>query len=162
MNEVVMPSVVAPSVVTPSIRRRLACVVYEALLLSAVLLSLTFPFVAFTQHLPAPIARAGLQFYLLVIAGGYFVIFWRKGQTLAMKTWNLKIVDVSGHRAGWGQLLLRYGLACLNLVCLGLGWWTALFRKDRQFLQDRFAGTRLIIASPARSQPSADQATTPL
>ena len=81
-------------------------------------------------------------------------------RTLAMKTWNLKIVDVSGNRAGWGHLLLRYGLACLNLVCLGFGWWGALFRKDRQFLQDHFAGTQLILVSLARSQPSADQATT--
>jgi uncharacterized RDD family membrane protein YckC len=147
-------------VTAPSVRRRLACVVYEAFLLSAVILALTFPYVVLTQHLAPEFARAGLQFYLLLVSAGYFTIFWRKGQTLAMKTWNLKLVDANGDRASWGILLRRFLFSCLNLACLGLGWWGALFRNDRQFLHDHFAGTRIIVAPPPRRPPTVDQATT--
>jgi uncharacterized RDD family membrane protein YckC len=78
---------------------------------------------------------------LFGIAGIYFTLFWRKGQTLAMKTWGIKLVSANGKPPSNRQLWLRYLLACLNLLILG--WWAALLRQDRQFLQDHFAGTRL-------------------
>jgi uncharacterized RDD family membrane protein YckC len=130
--------------VAPTLGRRLACVVYETLLLAAVLLIAAFPFVPMTQILAPAIAREALQIYLLLIAGGYFTVFWRKGQTLAMKTWGIRIESARGGPPDWKQSWLRYLLACLNLVLLGSGWWSAWFLADRQFLQDRLAGTRLV------------------
>jgi len=85
-----------------------------------------------------------LRAYLFIVAGFYFTLFWRKGQTLAMKTWGIRLVAENGEPPNHKQVWLRYLLACLNLALLGIGWWAALFRKDHQFLQDRFAGTRLI------------------
>lgn len=128
----------------PSLGRRLLCVMYDALLVGAVLLFAAFPFVAVTDGLDPALARRLMQAYLLLVAGVYFTVFWRKGQTLAMKTWGLRLETVSGERPGWGRLWLRYALACANLALLGLGWWAAPFRGDRQFLQDRLAGTRLV------------------
>jgi len=132
--------------VAPTLGRRLACVVYETLLLAAVLLVAAFPFVPMAQILAPAIAREALQTYLLLIAGGYFTVFWRKGQTLAMKTWGIRIESTRGGLPDWKQAWLRYLLACLNLVLLGSGWWSARFLADRQFLQDRLAGTRLVRA----------------
>lgn len=117
---------------------------YDGLLLAAVLLVATFPFVALTRNLDPSLARHLLQAYVFLVAGIYFTVFWRKGQTLAMKTWKLRLDGEAGGRPGWGRLWLRYGLAWANLALLGLGWWAALFRADRQFLQDRLAGTRLV------------------
>jgi uncharacterized RDD family membrane protein YckC len=128
----------------PSLRRRLACNLYESLLLIAVLFVVAFPLAAITQHLPPQIGVILLRVYLLLAAGIYFTLFWRKGQTLAMKTWGIRIVASDGGAPGPVQVWLRYALACLNLALLGVGWWAALLRSDRQFLQDRYAGTRLV------------------
>ena len=127
----------------PSVGRRLMCSLYDGLLLVALLLVATFPFVALTQKLEPDWAR---QTYLFLVTGCYFTLFWRKGQTLAMKTWRLRLETTTGEQPGWGHLWLRYLLAWANLAVLGLGWWAAWFRFDRQFLQDRLAGTRLVSA----------------
>ncbi len=128
----------------PSLGRRLACVIYEALLIGAVLLVAAFPFVPIIQTIAPTIAKEALQIYLLLVAGGYFTLFWRKGQTLAMKTWGIRIESTVGGPPSLKQAWLRFLFACLNLALLGVGWWAALFAADRQFLQDRLAGTQLV------------------
>ncbi len=128
---------------TPSLRRRLACNVYESLLLIAVLFVAAFPIAAFVTNLPPDMGVALLRGYLIVVAGIYLTLFWRKGQTLAMKTWDIHLTAANGDAPSRAQVWLRYLLACLNLALLGIGWWSALIRNDRQFLQDRLAGTRL-------------------
>lgn len=109
----------------------------------AVLLIAGFPFAALVQQLPLEISIVLLRIYLFCIAGAYFALFWRKGQTLAMKTWRIRMVNQTGAAPGTAQVWLRFVLACLNLVLLGVGWWAALVRKDGQFLQDHYAGTKL-------------------
>lgn len=128
----------------PTLARRLACVVYETLLIAAVLLVSAFPFVPIIQAVAPAIAKEALQIYLLLVAGGYFTLFWRKGQTLAMKTWGIRMESATGGQPSLKQAWLRFLFACLNLTLLGAGWWAALFATDRQYLQDRLAGTRLI------------------
>ncbi len=52
-----------------------------------------------------------LQAFLFVVFGVYFVWFWSKGQTLAMKTWGIRIVDRFGRSLTQGRALLRYLLS---------------------------------------------------
>ncbi len=119
---------------------------YETLLLVGVTAMLfLFPHLLagmFFHHVASPALLAGHLFLLLM---GYFVWFWqRDGQTLAMKTWRIRLVDGStGHTAGYGQCLLRYSLAWPSLLLGGVGILWALVDKDRQFLHDRIAGTRI-------------------
>lgn len=128
----------------PSLRRRLICNLYEGLLLLAYLFLISLPFVIVTGELTEDVRIWTLRIYLLLMCGLYFVTFWRKGQTLAMKTWRIRLEGADGSKASLGQLWRRYLLACLNLGMLGIGWWFALRSDDRQFLQDRWAGTRLV------------------
>jgi uncharacterized RDD family membrane protein YckC len=138
---------------TPSLGRRLACVLYDALPLLALLFVASFiPFMASMAAfgLQPDVSKGAfwwlINLYWLAVAGAYFTFFWRKGQTLGMKTWKLRLQTPSGGLPGWGRVWLRYVFACLNLAALGLGWWSATLRADRQFLQDVFAGTRLVKA----------------
>lgn len=129
------------------LRRRLASMLYESLLLLGVL-GLTFmvPWlilgVAF--HIEAPGWLAWIHIYFVL--GGYFVWYWRRGgQTLAMQTWRLQIVDAEhgrpiAPRLGW----LRYTLAWLSVLS-GIGLLWALVDRDRQFLHDRVCGTRIVL-----------------
>jgi uncharacterized RDD family membrane protein YckC len=131
---------------TPPLPRRLACLVYEAMLLVAVLFVASFPFVALLQRLPAAWQHPSMQFFLLLVAGIYFTWFWRRGQTLAMKTWRIRLEATAGGPPSGRQVVKRYLLACLLFP---LTWFWALFDKDRQFLHDRLAGTSLVNAAPS-------------
>lgn len=125
--------------------RRLLCMVYETLIVAALLLSGSLVALVW---LPADAASAGggwarlsLQAWLLLLLTAYFAGCWsRYGQTLAMKTWRLLITDAAGQRPSPGRALLRLALAATTLPLSLL--WPALDR-DRLFLHDRLAGTRI-------------------
>lgn len=132
---------------TPSIARRLASMLYDALLLLAVLFIAAFIFTAVTHNAQSPLFRLAFQAYLTVVAGIYFVGFWlRGGQTLAMKTWRLRLTAADGGAVGARQAVLRYLLALTGVFLLGFGIFWAVFDRDRQFWHDRVAGTRIVFA----------------
>jgi len=154
----------------PSIRRRLAALSYEALLILAVLLIAAFPLAGFKGATLQGVPHLLAQAYFLCIAATYFTWFWRRGgQTLAMKTWRFRVTSTSGRpltfvRAlgRFGCAFLLYGPAILGLVLLffpsrvspAIAMWAFLpmlatilwarFDPDHQFLHDRMAGTRLV------------------
>lgn len=132
---------------TPSLVRRLACLFYEFLILLALWLAAGFPFVGLTQALDPVWVRPLFQLYLLALAGGYFVWFWRHGgQTLPMKTWRIRLIGRDGAALGRGLAWSRYVLALAGGLLFGLGFFWALVDRDGQFLHDRLLGTRLIVA----------------
>lgn len=128
-----------------SIRRRLASLFYEVLLLSAILFIAGFVFTVATHNAQSPLIRIAFQVYLALVAGAYFIGFWlRGGQTLPMKTWHLRLVKTDGGHIGAQQAVLRYLLALVGVFLLGFGLIWALFDRDRQFWHDRLAGTRIV------------------
>lgn len=136
------------------VARRLLSLTYESLLLAAVGLAGMLPVVLFTDGW-APIWKRPLhQLYLVALPGAYFVWQWtRGGQTLAMKTWRLKLVTRAGAALTPGIALRRYGFALLSVALGGTGFLWAFFDRDRQFLHDRLAGTRIIAVPASRSSP---------
>ncbi|MEZ0307868.1 MAG: RDD family protein [Ramlibacter sp.] len=155
----------------PSLRRRMACWLYEGMLLFAVVFVAAWLFSTLGQMRDAMDARRPLlQAFLFVIFGIYFGWFWTRGQTLAMKTWNIRVVDRFGQPVRQGRALLRYLCSWLwflpplaaiapfklsggEIVVLVLGWvavWAVLsrFHPQRQFWHDALAGTRLVSSTP--------------
>ena len=130
----------------PGIARRLASMLYEALLLFAVAFLGTwlFQFAAGTFHIDGW-RMTLLQLFLLALFAAYFLWCWlRGGQTLAMKTWRIRVVARDGHaRLAPKAALLRF-LFALLLVPTLVGIFWALVDRDRQFLHDRLAGSLLI------------------
>jgi uncharacterized RDD family membrane protein YckC len=130
---------------TPSFKRRLASLFYDALLLSAVLFVAGYAAVGLLPDVSAGWPRLIFQAYLLAVAGVYFTWSWRRGgQTLAMKTWRIRLVDASGTGVGLGRAWLRYALSVVGLFAFGIGFLWALWDRDGQFLHDRLAATRLV------------------
>ena len=114
-------------------------------MLFAVLALGATPFIALTDGVEHVVARPLLQLYLVGLAGAYFVCQWlRGGQTLAMKTWGLRLVPRHEGALTLGQALQRYCIALAGLLALGAGFAWALFDRDHQFLHDRLAGTRIV------------------
>ncbi|MDA8127670.1 MAG: RDD family protein [Betaproteobacteria bacterium] len=135
----------AISLVPASLLARLAAMIYELLLVAAVLFIATLPFLYLVGSAEAGWRHFAFQLYLTAILFAYFSTFWmRSGQTLAMKTWRIRLVDQSGGRVTLRQSALRFIVALAGLLLAGAGFWWALFDRDRQFLHDRIAGTRLV------------------
>lgn len=154
----------------PSLRRRMACWTYEGMLLFGVLFIFGYLFSTLSQSKHALDNRHGLQVFLFLVVGIYFTWFGHKGQTLAMKTWHIRVVDKSGDALSQKRALLRYvlswvwfipplaalapfGLSSGENTVFFLGWvavWALLsrFHPQRQFWHDALAGTRLISAEP--------------
>ena len=76
----------------------------------------------------------------------FFGWFWtRSGQTLGMQAWRLRVQQPDGSAIGWRQALIRMGGAVLSGLCLGAGYWWALFDRDRCTWHDRLSGTRVVL-----------------
>jgi uncharacterized RDD family membrane protein YckC len=120
---------------------------YESLLLIGVLaVLLVLPHAllgAFAHHVAVPAVLWAHCFTVLLV---YFLWFWSHGgQTLAMKTWRIRLVARDGAAVRPVQSLLRFLLCWPSIVLGGAGIVWALFDRDRQFLHDRLAGTQLVM-----------------
>jgi len=146
--------------------RRMACWLYEGMLLFGVVFIAGYLFGTLSQTRHALDNRHGLQAFLFVVFGIYFTWFWAKGQTLAMKTWGVRVVDAAGRPLTQSRALLRYLASWLWLLpplavsvplearaaesaVLAVGWilvWAILsrFHPQGQFWHDALAGTRLV------------------
>ena len=130
----------------PGLLRRLGATAYDALLLFALLMMLSYPYVWLTSGKPpGPLIKTLYQLYLLAICFFYYGGFWvRGGQTLGMRTWRLKLVRGDGGPVTWIDALKRFGFAWVSLLCLGLGFLWVLFDRDKLAWHDRWSGTRLV------------------
>ncbi|MFN7834512.1 MAG: RDD family protein [Burkholderiaceae bacterium] len=137
---------------TPSRWQRLACAIYEAVLLFGIVFMAGYIFDVITQSRHALMHRHARQIMLFLIIGTYFVWSWSAGrQTLPMKTWHLYLLERSGQPVRPWRAACRYVLSW-PLVLTGLGWLWSFVDRDKQFLQDRLAGTRLTIRYPSDSK----------
>jgi uncharacterized RDD family membrane protein YckC len=124
----------------------MAAMLYESLLLVGVLaVAVVLPHTLIGAARGAALAGGWLLGHVFLVLAVYFIWFWRQGgQTLAMKTWRIRLEPADGNRrVTVGQALLRYSLAwpCV-LTGIGIAW--SLLDPDRQFLHDRLSGTRLV------------------
>ena len=130
---------------TAGLGRRLMSMLYECLLLFAIAFGASLAFHGAVEGELNGWARHLYQAYLFLVFGLYFLWNWvRGGQTLPMKTWKLRLVSADGTTLNPGRAAIRYMAAWLSLLTLGAGFLWAVFDRDRQFLHDRLAGTRLI------------------
>ena len=124
--------------------RRTLSLIYEALLVAAVLWCAGFLYAIVESRVSSVHFRAAYQLYLLSIAGIYFIWQWQRGQTLPMRTWHVRLVTRNGAAVSFGQAVARFVFATVGLLLLGLGFFWALVDSERQFLHDRLTGTRLV------------------
>lgn len=92
----------------------MACWVYEGMLIFAVVFIAGWLFSTLSQMRSGMDARRPLlQAFLFIVFAIYFVWFWSRGQTLAMKTWDIRLVDRRGRPVTQARALLRYLLCWL-------------------------------------------------
>jgi len=157
----------------PGLWRRLACFLYEGVLLFGVVMIAGYLFSSLTQQRNAMLGRHALQAFLFVVLGVYFIWFWsRGGQTVAMKAWHVRLVDTGGAPVTQPRALARYllswlwflpalatvwaagihdGGAITTIVLAGVLGYALLARlhPQHQFWHDVVCGTRLVTWRPA-------------
>ena len=130
--------------INASLPRRLGAMLYDGLLVLALLFLGTLPFVAVRGGEPVPAGSPGYPLPRLGIAWLFFVLFWsRYGRTLGMQSWGLRIETEAGSRPDLGQCTLRFFVAILSWLPGGLGFWWQLVDRDGLSWHDRVSGTRL-------------------
>ena len=136
----------------PGFRRRLGAMFYDTLLLLALLMMLSYPYVWLTGgDKPGLIVKTLYQFYLLAICFFFYAGFWvRGGQTLGLRTWRMKLVRDDGGPITWAIALKRFVLAWISLLCLGLGFLWIMYNRDKLAWHDRWSETRLIMLLKAQ------------
>jgi len=127
-----------------SLLRRLGAMLYDALLVLALLFLVTIPFIAARGGEPVGPGNRPYQFTLLVAMYAFFVVFWcRSGSTLGMLAWGLRVETPDGRKPGPGRASLRFFAAILSWLPLGLGYLWQLWDPESLAWHDRLSGTRL-------------------
>ena len=129
---------------SPSFFKRIAAIIYELFLLIAVFSIVTFLFILIFGDATEGLNHFALQVILWFVGGMYFVFSWvRTGQTLAMKTWRIKLESMDGESLSLNRAILRYVLATAGLMFFGASFIWALFDREGLYLHDRLIGSRL-------------------
>jgi uncharacterized RDD family membrane protein YckC len=129
-----------------SLHRRLVALIYELLILLAILFIGALPAVMLTAHWIHPLARYFLQLWLLLVCGFCYSIQWvHYGQTLPMKTWKMHLVRRDGKTLTYRDAIQRYLSAVVGTLFFGIGFLWAIFDSERLFLHDRIAGTAIVL-----------------
>src|SRR5690606_17302247 len=132
--------------------RRLAALIYDLLLLAALLFLFTLALFALRGGREIAPGTLWFQLCLAAIVVLFFTWFWvHGGQTLGMKAWRLRVVAGDGGRVRWPAALARFAAGLLALVPAGLGLWWAALDRERRGWHDRLSRTRIVYERPGVS-----------
>jgi uncharacterized RDD family membrane protein YckC len=126
--------------------RRLAAILYDTLLVAALLFFATIPFIALNRGEAVETTDNLLyRAALVLVTYLFFVGYWTKrGRTLGMQSWELVIENDEGRLPSLQQASIRFFAAILSWLLLGLGFFWQLWDPDRLTWHDRLSGTRLL------------------
>lgn len=133
---------------SPSLLRRLTAMLYDSLLVIAIIavvnalaLGLAVKLFAVHDNLLGP---HWVQALTLASVCGFYCLFWLKeGQTLGMQAWRIQLVSIDEQPITVRRALLRCLGALLSALPLGLGYWWCLVDRNKRYWHDYFSGTEL-------------------
>ncbi len=128
-----------------TLRRRLAALFYDSLVLFAVLFAATAVVVAANSNQALAVHVWLYRGYLVAVSFLYFGWCWTHGgQTLGMRAWGLRVQTVQHKALNWRQAALRFVVGVIAGLIAGIGFWFALWDKERRCLHDRLSATIVV------------------
>lgn len=86
-----------------------------------------------------------LTLIVLLVTVAFYTWFWtKKGQTLGMQAWRIRLQQPDGRSITSRQALIRLAVAQASWLCLGLGFLWQLWDKHARCWHDIASGTQLI------------------
>lgn len=126
--------------------RRLMAMLYDSLLLLAILMLAALPVVTIFDDVTSGWARHAFQFYLLVVSLIFFGWFWvHGGQTLGMRSWRLRLIGAEDAAVGWKTALVRFMAALVSGLAAGLGFLWALLDARHRTWHDHISDSYIIL-----------------
>ncbi len=126
--------------------RRLAAILYDSLLLAAILFLAGLPAAPILGEAPSFVAILLFRFYLLLIIFAFFAWFWSHGgQTLGMRAWRIRLQNRNPGPVSLWQLMLRFIVATFSWLAFGLGFLWSLIDKEKLTWHDRYSMTELVV-----------------
>jgi uncharacterized RDD family membrane protein YckC len=142
--------------------RRMAAILYDGLISVALMMVTTGIYMGITAAIVGvdkyrALSEAGktandplLSSVLFITLFLFFAIFWTKtGQTLGMQVWHIRIQNTDGSSIRWLQALIRFMMAWVSFLCLGLGYVWILFDSSKMSWQDRVSDS-IVMQIPKR------------
>lgn len=129
-----------------SLLRRLGAMLYDTLLVLALVIMTTYLFIAFNGGEAIETDNnLAYQLVLALVVYTFYVGFWsRPGRTLGMQAWRLQLESRDGGDVGVGAASIRFFAAILSLALAGLGFLWSLWDKDRLTWHDRISKTQIV------------------
>lgn len=121
-----------------SILKRLGAIIYDSFLVFSLIFFTGLIIVITIQQETKNIL---FFFTMLVSFFGYFIISWvRGGQTIGMKAWGFKIVQLDGSNITYKQSIIRLALALPSLFL----FFFVFLNKEKLALHNYYSKTYLI------------------
>lgn len=140
-----------PTHATPSLLRRLGAAFYDGLLLLSIWFMATLLLLPLTGGEAIAAHNPLYTTYLFMISFFFFGWFWTHGgQTLGMRAWRLKVQRRDGGPVTWWHCLLRFMVAILSWLALGLGFFWMYRDRERRTWHDRYSETELVLLPKRR------------
>ncbi|PHS70284.1 MAG: hypothetical protein COB23_03990 [Methylophaga sp.] len=138
----------------PSIFRYLMIMLYDSLLLLSVLLLASVVAVAFNEGDAIRSNSPFFLIYLLFVSGFFYSWFWTHGgQTLGLRAWKVQLTSDDHHHVTWNQAILRFIMAIISWVPLGLGFWWQWIDKANRSWPDIVSNTQLHYQQDHKPKP---------
>jgi uncharacterized RDD family membrane protein YckC len=154
--------------------RRMSAFMYEGVLLFGVLFALNLVYFGFTKQNLAGRSNSPMMVLSFLVLGAYFIHFWtRGGQTLALKTWHLRVTAQDGgplspkralarYLAAWLWFMPPFALVKALALPPSFAWYFGLplawivvyalssyLHPRRQFWHDALCDTAVVFVPPA-------------
>jgi len=141
---------------TAGLLRRLGAMLYDLLIVGALMFIVTALFLPFTGGEAITPGESGAleriyQAALLLVVVLFFGVFWTwRGQTIGMLAWRLRVQRPDGSTLAWRDALIRLAGACVSLAALGLGYFWIWIDREKLAWHDRWSGTRVVVLPKKR------------
>jgi uncharacterized RDD family membrane protein YckC len=144
----------APGFPAANLLRRLMAIVYDSLVLIAILMLAALPPVLLIGGaMPNALLRIAFQLYLFGVIFLFFGWFWvHGGQTIGMRAWRLKILTNDGQTISWRGAGLRFMWAWFSFLLFGLGYLWAIVDPKGRTWHDRLSSSQVVLL-PKKEKP---------
>ncbi|MDH5435183.1 MAG: RDD family protein [Gammaproteobacteria bacterium] len=129
----------------PGLFKRLAAILYDGMLLFGVLFFASLLVMVFVDEPAHLSSHLWYRLYLIGVCYFYFAFAWtRTGQTLGLKTWQLRIQQPDGENITWLQSMIRFAGAIVSWLAFGLGFLWIVVDKKNMAWHDYLSKTEVV------------------
>ena len=132
----------------PGLLRHLAVIIYDFLLLVALLFLATALLLPFNGGKAFTNQQVFYFLYLLAVSFFFYGWFWTHGgQTLGLRAWKIKVLNDKYELVNWRQACIRFTVSLFSWGLLGLGFLWILVDKNQRSWHDIASKTGLFLES---------------